>query len=98
MESLINYRLLSDRLTQTEFVSFLEQSIVKLNARELFSKLLYDQFKKSPNYIKSFTNLITNIIRDRDQPDPSIFPLPTVISELPSPLISECASYFVYAQ
>ena len=93
MEPLINYRLLSDRLTQTEFISFLQQSITTLNARKLFTKLLYDKFKQSPNITKSFTNIISNIIRNREQPDPSISSLPTTISELPSSLISECGSY-----
>ena len=93
MEPLINYRLLSDRLTQTEFITFLQLSITKLNARELFTKLLYDKFKQSPNFTQSFTNIIANIIRDRELPDSSSSPSPTSITQLPSSLISACGAY-----
>ena len=46
MEPLVNYRLLSDQLTQTEFVSFLQQTVITLNTREIFTKSLYDKFQQ----------------------------------------------------
>ena len=91
MEPLVNYRLLAGQLTQTEFAFFLQETVTKLNARDMFTKLLYDKFKKSPNIVRSFTNIITNIIRNRENIEAS--PRPNTISQLPSPIISECGSY-----
>ena len=93
MEPLINYRLLSDQLTQAEFISFIQQSITKLNAGSTIIRALYDYFKQSPDEIKPFMNIITNIIRNRREPDLSIYPAQRSISKLPASMISLCGSY-----
>ena len=95
MEELLNFRLLSDELTQTEYISFLTQSVLHSNARSIITKCLFESLKTTPKKIIPFNNIISNIIqkRDEDEENESTTTPTNNISNLPSSLISECGSF-----
>ena len=95
MEELINFRSLSDQLTQTEYLSFIQQIVIKSNGRNLINQALFIVFSKTPNQIAPFTNIIFNIIHKRQNNETSDQEphKTTRIDQLPTSLISESASY-----
>ena len=93
MEKLINFRSLCDQLTETEYVFFLEQIIAIPDVKKAINQAIFALFKQSPNKIQPFTNLISHIIQGRKNKKNKTPSKTTRFGQLPSPLISECASY-----
>ena len=100
MDTLIYFRSLCDQLTQTEFTSFIQTILKKPEGKQIMTKWIFQALKNTPNDIVPFTNMISNIIKNRPKhhlPHQSVvIPQPSRINHLPSPLISECASYLKF--
>eukprot|EP01083_Nonionella_stella_P033817 92541_1 len=99
MEHLIRFRMLANELDNTEFCQFLSQ-LVTIKGRDLLLHLLFTHFvestqsndAKKDELMSPFINIITRIITNRDK-SVSVTSTSCTMSELPSALISETASY-----
>ena len=88
---LIRFRKLDKELTDTEFY----HSFCKSMGRELIASLLYEYFESNPEATKRATKAQTIIMNKREIiPDQEASY--DCIDELPSELISECASWLDY--
>ena len=100
MDSLINFRLLADELTQTEFIFFLQNIASTSDGRKTILSCLFKANIGTPHLIRKFTNVISNIINKRQNDDDNhsmdvetTTTTSTITYLLPFALISECASY-----
>ena len=110
MEPLINFRLLADELSSSEFILFIQTIASTTNGRQQIIQGLFQQnMTKSPTTINRYNNIISNIINKRQNAnnhDIAIESETTTASlfNLPYALISESASflemreYFTFAR
>ena len=95
MEPLINFRLLADELSSTEFILFLKTIASTTNGRQQILKGLFQQNITKPDAIITHNQVISTIINKRDNTGDQSIDIDATckLINLPYALTSECASY-----